>query len=282
MIKINMRIKILLKTFSFIVMVFSLILLIPLLVALIYGEQSDALDFLEVAVSSFLIALLIFFFARNTTGSLTVRDGFLVVTVSWLLISIIGAVPYVISSTIKTYPQAFFETISGFSTTGASILNNIEGLSKSMLFWRSFTQWIGGMGIIVLAVALLPMLGVGGFNLMKAEAPGPEVDRVTSNISKTALILWGVYVSMTVIQAILLFASGMTLFDAINHSFTTIATGGYSTKNNSIAYYDSPVIQWIIIIFMFLGGVNFLLYYKVLTGDRFEFLKIQNLLHILQ
>jgi len=194
------------------------------------------------------------------------REGYIIVTFSWVIISVFGALPFVISQTIPNYTNAFFETMSGFTTTGASILNDIESLPKGLLFWRSMTHWIGGMGIIVLSLAILPFLGIGGMQLFVAEVPGPAPDKLHPRITQTAKRLWGIYVLLTVVETILLIVGGMSLFDALCHAFGTMATGGFSTQNDSIAGY-SPFIQYIIILFMIIAGTNFTLHFLMLKGN---------------
>jgi trk system potassium uptake protein TrkH len=201
---------------------------------------------------------------KNTKRELKRRDGYLVVTLGWVVMSFFGALPFIISGVIPSLTDAFFETISGFTTTGASILNDIESAPKGILVWRSLTQWIGGMGIIVLAVAILPILGIGGMQLFGAESPGISPDKLKPRIKDTAKRLWAIYVGLTVLEAILLMLGGMTFFDAVNHSLTTMATGGFSTKNASIAYYTSPYIQYVITFFMVLAGTSFTLTYFML------------------
>lgn len=203
---------------------------------------------------------------RNLNTELKKKDGYLVVTMGWLAMSLFGTLPYLISGTIPTFTNAFFETISGFTTTGATILTDIEILPKGILFWRSLTQWIGGMGIIVLAVAILPILGIGGMQLFVAEAPGITPDKLKPRIKETAKRLWILYLGLTLLEMLLLMVGGMTFYDAINHALTTMATGGFSTKNASIAYYNSPFIQYVIIVFMFLAGTNFTITYFALKG----------------
>ncbi len=196
--------------------------------------------------------------------SLSARDGFLIVTLGWILFSFFGAIPFILSGVMPSYTDAFFETISGFTTTGASILEDIEALPHGLLFWRSLTQWLGGMGIIVMSLAILPLLGVGGMQLFVAEVPGPTPDKLHPRIKETAKRLWAIYIMFTFAEALMLWLGGMDLFDAVCHSFTTMATGGYSTKQASIAYWDSPFIQYTIIFFMFLAGTNFTLSYFAL------------------
>jgi trk system potassium uptake protein TrkH len=190
------------------------------------------------------------------------REGYLVVTFGWIIMSLAGTLPYLFTGAIPGFTNAFFETMSGYTTTGASILNDIESMPKGVLFWRSVTHWIGGMGIIVLAIAILPLLGIGGMQLFAAEAPGPGGDKLHPRITDTAKRLWIIYFGYTAAETILLKVAGMSFFDAINHSLSTLSTGGFSTKNASVAYWnDSPVIQYIIMIFMFLAGTNFILSY---------------------
>jgi len=204
---------------------------------------------------------------------LGVRDGFAVVSFGWLAMSAAGAIPFMMTGYIPNFTDAFFESASGFTTTGASILTNIEALPHGVLFWRSFTHWIGGMGIIVFSIAILPFLGIGGMQMFKAESPGPTADKLTPRIQNTAEILWGVYLLFTVSEIILLRLGGMDWFDSACHSFGTLATGGFSTKNASIGYYDSAYIQWVIIVFMFLAGVSFNLHYHALRGHVRNYLK---------
>jgi trk system potassium uptake protein TrkH len=201
---------------------------------------------------------------RKAPKVLNARDGFLIVAIGWILFSFFGSMPFILSGEIPSFTDAFFETISGFTTTGASILSEIEVLPHGLLFWRSLTQWLGGMGIIVMSLAILPLLGVGGMQLFVAEVPGPVPDKLHPRIKETAKRLWAIYIIFTFAETLLLWIGGMTLFDAVNHSFTTMATGGYSTKTASLAYWDSPFIHYVIVIFMFLAGTNFTLSYFAL------------------
>jgi trk system potassium uptake protein TrkH len=194
------------------------------------------------------------------------RDGYLIVTLSWIFMALFGTLPYLLSGSIPAISNAFFESMSGLSTTGASILDDIESLPKGILFWRSMTQWLGGMGIIVLTIAILPMLGIGGMELFVAEAPGPTKDKIHPRIKETAKRLWIIYLALTLVQTVLLFCSGMNFFDAINHALTTNSTGGFSTKQDSITFFNSPLIEYIIVIFMFFSGTNFTLLYFMLKG----------------
>ncbi|MEA3476562.1 MAG: potassium transporter TrkG [Bacteroidota bacterium] len=202
---------------------------------------------------------------KNLKKNIGKREGYIIVSATWIVISLFGALPFMLSGAIPSFTDAFFETISGFTTTGASILTDIETLPKGILFWRSMTQWVGGMGIIVLSVAILPALGIGGMQLYAAEMPGPTKDKLHPRITQTAKRLWGIYVLFTIVETILLMSGGMNFFDALCHTFGTVATGGFSTQNTSVAGY-SPFIQYVIIFFMILAGTNFTLHYMALHG----------------
>lgn len=204
--------------------------------------------------------------AENTTPNIRKREGYLIVTLGWLVMSMFGMLPYLLSGAIPDVSNAFFETISGFTTTGASILNDIEATPKGILFWRSMTQWIGGMGIIVLAIAILPILGIGGMDLFLAESPGPTSDKLHPRIKETAKRLWGIYVFLTFLLTLLLLVGKMSFYDALNHALTTMATGGFSTQNSSVVDY-APFIQYVLVVFMFLAGTNFALIYFGLKGE---------------
>lgn len=210
---------------------------------------------------------------KKVNQELGVREGFLIATSGWIAISLFGTLPYLLTGSITSFTNAFFETISGFTTTGASILTDVEKLPHGVLFWRSMTHWIGGMGIIVLSLAILPLLGIAGMQLYKAEAAGPTKDKLAPRIAETARLLWGVYVLLTFTEVTLLLFGGMSLFDALCHSFGTIATGGFSTKNESIAFYNSPFIDYVMGTFMFLSAVNFSLHFVALKGDLLNYFR---------
>lgn len=211
-------------------------------------------------------ALLYVFNIKQKQENISIKEGYLIVSMSWIMISFAGALPFYLSNAIPSFTDAFFESISGFTTTGASILQDIEAVPKSLLFWRSMTHWIGGMGIIVLSVAILPILGIGGMQLFAAEAPGTTPVKLHPHIRSTAKRLWVIYVFLTMVQTLLLMLGGMDLFNSLNHSFSTLATGGFSTQNNSIAGY-SPYIQYIVTLFMILAGTSFVLHYFLLKGN---------------
>jgi trk system potassium uptake protein TrkH len=195
-----------------------------------------------------------------------VREGFVIVTLAWTATAAFGALPYLFSGVAPSPAAAFFESMSGFTTTGSTVFSDVEALPHGVLFWRSLTHWIGGMGIIVLAIAVLPYLGVGGMQLFLAEVPGPTPERLRPRITQTAKLLWLVYFGLTLVQTTLYLIGGMSFFDAINHSFSTLATGGFSTKNASFAAFDSPYLQWVTTVFMALAGANFALHFKAATG----------------
>ncbi len=209
----------------------------------------------------------LWFFSRQHRHALGLREGFAIVAFGWVVASLFGCLPFIFSGSIPSFTDAFFETMSGFTTTGSTILTDIERLPHGILFWRSLTQWIGGMGIILLSIAILPLLGIGGTQLFAAEVPGVTLEKLTPRISHTARILWLVYLLLTVVLTGLLMWGGMSLYDALCHSFTALSTGGFSTHNASIAYYSSPFIQYTLIIFMFLAGTNFTLHYRALRGE---------------
>ena len=229
-------------------------------------ESGDFNDILISAAISANLGAAIWFLTRKTRRELSKRDGYLVVTFGWIILGLTGAVPFLLNGAITSVPSAIFETFSGYTTTGASILNDIESLPAGLMLWRSMTQWIGGMGIIVLTIALLPLFGVGGVELFMAEAPGPSSGKIHPKITDTAKRLWIIYVLLTAFEAVLLRLAGMSWLDATNHSFTTMSTGGFSTKNASIAAFNSPQIEYIITTFMLVGGINFSMLYFIVKG----------------
>lgn len=241
-------------------------MLIAALVSFLY-EDGAAMAIVSSSLLTLFSGMLLMFTTRGHRKEINKREGYIVVTFGWLFMSMSGMLPYLVSGAIPTVTNAFFETISGYTTTGASILSDIEALPKGILFWRSTTHWIGGMGIIVLAIAILPLLGIGGMQLFAAEAPGPSADKLHPRITDTAKRLWLIYFGFTALETIALKLAGMSFFDAINHAMSTLSTGGFSTKNNSVAFWnDTPLIQYIIIFFMILAGMNFVLSYFAFKG----------------
>lgn len=239
-------------------------MLAPLGWSLYYGEGD---------LNAFIAAIIITvsagtaaFYLTPRKAEISVREGFAIVTFGWISVAFFGALPAFLSGAIPSFTDAFFESMSGFTTTGASILKDIESLPHGVLFQRSLSHWLGGMGIILLSLAILPMLGVGGMQLYRAEVPGPVHDKLTPRLKQTAEILWGVYLLLTVIETALLMLFGMSFFDALCHTFGTLATGGFSTKNGSIGAFQNPAVEWVIIVFMFLAGANFALHFRALRG----------------
>ena len=235
---------------------------IPIAAALIYGEPS--LVYIESALTALVFGLPVALSARSPDRRMRIRDGFLVVSGAWVLASTFGSVPYLLSGALSPV-DALFESVAGFTTTGSTVLTDVESVPRSLLLWRSLTQWVGGMGIIVFAVAVLPLLGIGGMQLFKAEVPGPITDKLTPRVSDTARRLWLVYVGFTAVAFLALMIAGMPAFDAINHALTVLATGGFSTRNASIGAFG-PAVQWVVVFFMMVAGINFVLHYKLVTG----------------
>lgn len=241
-------------------------MLLSVLVSWLY-DDGVTLEISMAALLTLFIGTLLMFTTRGHSKEVKIREGYIIVTFGWIFMALSGSLPYLISDAIPHFTDAFFETMSGYTTTGASILTNIEAVPHGILFWRSLTHWIGGMGIIVLAIAILPLLGIGGMQLFTAESPGPSADKIKPRIRDTATWLWLIYVVYTLSETILLWIAGMSFFDAINHSFSTLSTGGFSTKNASMAHWnDNPIIQYIVIVFMFLAGSNFVLSYFAFKG----------------
>ena len=239
----------------------GVLMLLPCIVAFIYKE-SEGVHFLLIAILAVILGLGMT--ARKPKNHVFyLKEGCIITALSWIMLSMVGAVPFVLTREIPSFTDALFETISGFTTTGASILNDVEALSHTSLFWRSFTHWIGGMGVLVFLMAIIPMSGGSNINLMKAESPGPSVGKLVPKMKHTARILYLIYFALTVLQIIFLLFGNMPLFDAVTTAFGTAGTGGFGIKNNSIAGY-SPYIQWVVTIFMILFGINFNAYYLIL------------------
>lgn len=261
-----MNVKIVLRVLGLLLFVEGVAMLLSFGISLLYDEYDQTAFLISSGINVMLGGGLVIF-TRNARKDIGRHEGYLIVTLAWVVFSAFGSLPYVISGVIPDYTSAFFETISGFSTTGSSVLSDIDSLPHGILFWRSMTQWLGGMGIIVLSLAILPVFGIGGMQLFMAEVPGPTPDRISPRIRQTAKTLWGIYMIFTLAEMVLLWIAGMEFFDAVCHSFTTMATGGFSTKQASVAHWSSPAIQYIIIVFMFLAGTNFTLSYLALRGS---------------
>ena len=267
-----MNFKVVLKFISLLLILTGILMLSGIPFSLYYGDD-DIIALLISAIITSSVGLLVWLGTRKTDDhELGKREGYLIVTLGWISMAVFGALPFLIYGAIPNYTDAFFETMSGFTTTGATILEDIEAVPHALLFWRSLTQWLGGMGIIVLSIAILPLLGIGGMQLFAAEVPGVTKDKLHPRIKETAKRLWGIYVIFTFTEIVLLLVGGMNLFDAINHSFTTMATGGFSTKNANTAHFVSPFIHYVFILFMFFAGMNFTLHYLGFHG-KFSFFK---------
>lgn len=233
-----------------------------------YYDEDDRWPFVFAAGVALLVGLILNYIGRGAEKRFSRRDGYIIVTFSWVVFSLMGMLPYVLSGHLPSVSDAFFETMSGFTTTGASVVSNIEALPHGLLFWRSMTQWIGGLGIIFFTIAVLPVFGVGGVQLFAAEATGPRHDKVHPRISVTAKWIWSIYLGLTIVCAMFFVAGGMGVFDGVCHAMCTTATGGFSTRNASIAAFDSAYIEYVTIFFMFLSGINFTLLFLAFFKGR--------------
>lgn len=257
-----------------ILMIEAALMSLPLIVSLYYGEP--LFPFIITMITILVISLPLAIFKPNDTR-IYAKEGFVTVAAGWIVLSLFGALPFVIGNSIPNYIDALFETISGFTTTGASILSNVESLPKGILFWRSFTHWIGGMGVLVFILAILPSAGGQTMHLMRAEVPGPTKGKLVPKMKQTALILYGIYIVLTLIQIIALLCCGLSFYDAAVNSFATAGTGGFSVLNNSIAGYNNPAAEWVIAVFMLLFGINFNIYFFILIGKIGDVLRSDEL-----
>jgi len=276
-----LNVKTIVNILSAMLIVTGLSMLIPTVISWSFSEPD-----LSGHLQSMIICIVVgipFWMITRKSRALNSKDGFAIVSFAWLIVAFAGSLPFYLSGTIPNFTDAWFEAMSGVTTTGATIIGNpttlpnlpngIESMPHGILFWRSFLQWIGGMGIIVFTIAILPLLGVGGVQLFKAEVPGPVADKIRPRVKETAKILWMVYVGFTFLQFLLLGFVGMPWFDSICHAFTTMPTGGFSTQNASIAAYSNPLIHYVIIFFMFIAGVNFTLHFRAITGNFKSYFK---------
>jgi len=248
-----------------------------MLVGIVYADGSAGAIAVSAIISMILGAVLVGQYHQRDEADLTIKDGFGIVGFTWIGVSLVGALPFILSGSIADFSLAFFEAASGLTTTGSTILEDIEALPEGILFWRSFLHWVGGMGIIVLSVAILPYLGLGGMQLFKAESPGPTKDKLRPRIQQTATLLWGVYLLITVLCMALLKLAGMDWFEASTHTFGTVATGGFSTYNASVGHFRDPLIEYIIIFFMLICGMSFAIHYRALSGRLDSYLRSQEL-----
>jgi len=270
-----------LNTLGLLIMFLGLSMLPSALWSIYYEEYNDMVAILYSSSYSIIFGLLLFLtkylIKDQSRVDLTSNDAFTIVTLGWILSAIFSSLPLYLSDYNISFIDCFFESMSGLTTTGSTILGNstvtIESLSHGLLFWRSFTQFLGGMGIIVFTIALLPLLGIGGVQLFRAEVAGPTADKITPRVKQTAKLLWSIYIGFVFVLTVILYAQGMTFFDSLCHSFTTIATSGFSTHTESIAYFNSPIIEWTIIIFMLIAATNFTLHYIFLSQRKIDYFK---------
>jgi trk system potassium uptake protein TrkH len=266
-----MRWRYILNIIGILLFFFGLTMILPLLVGLYYQDHST-IPFLKAMGTTVVCGLGLYFILKSEKAEvISQREGMAIVALGWTAVGLFGALPFYFGNGFDSFVDAAFESVSGFTTTGASVLTQIEAISKGLLFWRSFIQWLGGMGIIVLSVAILPFLGVGGMQLYKAEVPSPVPDKLKPRIRDTALILWKVYALISLLQTILLMLGGMGWYDALCHTFTTMPTGGFSTKTASVAHFNSVYFDCVFIVFMLLAGINFSLHYQFLRGKPLAF-----------
>lgn len=273
-----MNYRIVLQTLGKILILEAILLIVPLIVSFIYHEKHLYLPFIITIFVTAVIGLLLVFLLKKPNKMIFAKEGFAIVSLSWILISLFGCLPFIFSNEIPNFFNAFFETVSGFSTTGASILNNVEDLSRGLLFWRSFTIWIGGMGILVFVLAFLPNINERSMYILKAESSGPKIGKLVSKTKITARILYGIYITLSITLIILLSIGDMPLFDSVIHGLSTAGTGGFSMKNNSIGAYNSLYSEIVITIFMLLFSTNFNLFYLILIGQSKQILKNEEFL----
>ncbi|MCP4632372.1 MAG: TrkH family potassium uptake protein, partial [candidate division Zixibacteria bacterium] len=259
--------RIVLRFLGILLFILSISISSSIIPAFIYGESDTIINFSISTVISLIIGALCFFSGKKAGTTINRRDALAVVAIGWIAFGIIGAIPFILENALINPIDAFFEAVSGFTTTGSTVITDVEALSHGLLYWRSLTQWLGGMGIIVLFIAILPQLGVGVRQMFRSEVPGPITEGLKPKLKETASILWKIYVGLTVVEMLVLWIAGMGIFDSVCHGLTTMATGGFSTKNASLAYYNNPMFDVIIIFFMFAAGINFGLYYQVAKGN---------------
>lgn len=261
-----MNIGLILNILGSAIIIIAIFMIFPMLISFIYGQSDLLILFISFAITLFSGLTIHLLTSRYKKEEIKKKEAFLVVSLTWIVAAFFGAIPFLLSGNFESFTDAYFESMAGFTTTGASILKDVEALPLGILFWRSMIQWIGGMGIIVFALAILPMLGSGGMQLFKAEVPEISVDKLKPRIIDTAKALWVIYVFLTALNIVLLLSGGMDIYNSICHAFTTLATGGFSTKNASLGHFESPFIHYTTAIFMFLAGVNYSLYFAIYRG----------------
>ncbi len=258
-----MHIKGVVWTLGALIVLFAVGMFVPALVALYY-QSGHAGEFVLAGLLVAIFGVALMTWAGEAPSQLSHKDGFLIVALAWVVLSLLGSAPFLTTGVTASLIDALFESTSGLTTTGATILTGLDNMPRAILFWRSMQEWLGGMGIIVLAVAVMPLLGVGGMQLFRAETPGPVKDKLTSRVTETAKVLWFIYLGITVVTGVALWLAGMGLFEAINHAMTTVAIGGFSTHDASIGHYDSLLIRGLIVVFMLVAGINFTLHFVAL------------------
>jgi trk system potassium uptake protein TrkH len=258
------RKAVIIRLLFLLVLLYALAMIFPLTAAAFFSERDMTESFAFTIILAAALSVPVLAATRKLPLRFTASDGFMLVFLAWAAACLLGALPYFVSGRIPHFTDAVFESVSGFTTTGTSIIQDVEAMPYSLLFWRAETHWLGGMGMVVLTVALFPFLGAGGFQMLKAEAPGPDKDRITPKITETAKILWLIYIGLTALETVFLVFAGMGWFDAVVHAFSTMATGGFSSRNNGLAYWHSPVIDWIAAVFMLLAGFNFSLLFRLM------------------
>ncbi len=261
------------KTIGVLLIFLCFTMALPLILSFHYNDGQLVPIIQSIVITLLSGFCLVFFGRKSSIDFLSQREGIAIVALGWTAVALFGSLPFYLGHTFASFTDAMFESVSGFTTTGSSVMTNIEATSLSILMWRSFIQWLGGMGIIVLTLAILPFLGVGGMQLYKAEVPSPIPDKLTPRLTDSAKILWAVYAGITAIEVVFLLGGGMSFYDSLSHAFTTMPTGGFSPKNTSIAYYNSAYFEYVIAFFMLLAGINFSLYYQLLRGKPLAFWK---------
>ncbi len=260
-----MNYRMIFRVLGMILLIYAGLMFLPLIVSLCFRESP--LPLLKAIIIALAAGIPLFLVSKPKSRNLVTRDGFVIVGIGWILITMLGALPFVFSGSLPSYVDALFETASGLSTTGATVLTDFDGMPRGIMFWRVFTHWIGGMGVLVFIMAVLPMSGEHSMHIMRAEVPGPSVGKLVPRVRHTALILYIIYIALTIIETIVLRIAGMSLYDALLHAFSTAGTGGFSDMANSISGFQSPAIETILSIFMLLFGINFNIYYLILIGS---------------
>lgn len=263
--------KIIIRIFGIISVIIGVSMTLPLLVAFYYGEKETGFAFVKSMSLALFTGLFIMAFVKPESSALKIRDGYLIAAISWFIASAFGALPYTFSGVIPSFGDAFFESVSGFTTTGATMIEDLSTMPKAIQFWRSYSHWLGAMGILILAISLLPALGISGLKIASAEAPGPTVEKMSTRISDSARKLYTMYISLTLIEVFLLMLGGLNLFDSLIHTFGSIGTGGLSNYKGGISYFDSFYVEFVIIFFSTIASVNFVLYNLLLIGKWREF-----------